>query len=1753
MNELDSNTVFWNKFRQLLLGTTRAFLKSNSFPCWIELTSMATLDAGVRHLGSANETELKRRSYSHQQIAALALRLIQGRNADFFASLRPVWLAFGSSGKICDEVQCAIQTVNENWLSGISNEFGFSSAHAEFVLSMKRIGYDKGVLGKAIRESRICDETKHVGFPMVFERQSGIIAANRFLRDGFWVTPTKEEPKNPCKPIADAWGQLWETVYHVIGDKSKEPNRYLPSWLHQLSVKHPVRTLDSAGLGLAMQHLTSQANPNLPFGIGFTGRWQDERLGGVRGLQAKMEAAKEAGVFLLFACRDPDEAEPKPVAGLKVVMLTEGISLRDIVRKVNQVCADSGLTEYRWREAVHLFHIPPPTKSARSPDHPEAHAESLEITQNQKTPHSTDLPYAMERCWNGFVGRDTPLQLLRKASSNLDRTSGRRLVAITAPAGSGKTTLLSKYASERSPYPIWFSFRRGESTRQNLDQMQEAVRNQIAARFGSLTFSANWLDPKMSRPFSDKDLLQTVDGRIDIFVDGLDEIKSLDEQRSVLDWLLRLPVDGVVFVGTQPSPALDAVNHIPVELRNQSESGNADAEKMIAGFAEEFSKHEHLRYIAEKLQQDQWIHGIVKKTGGNPLILNEFFSAFLPVNGDGAAWPATPEELPLRDNVLEYGKTLLSTVLEDYKEETEKRLTEQFLAYLSFLGDRPWKVVDVVAIAGTALTSAPTCTWSGTGILKRSQRLVEVKGKYCCFCSPLTREVVRQNYSTDAGGVVRQFITYIQENSFHCDLLDHLIESVPSLLNEICEDGSTGSAPDLTCVLLFESPWLYLCCLSHVEKERSFGNLCAELQALSRFISVLEANAVRRVADWLLGWAWAITDEYETIGKRPRQPVGIEQWWEYGGEITKLFPRVENEDERNKNRVVLLAPITDGKSMEASYSDPWPATPKFRGEACELVDGENRYLVFVEGEYGDSSGRLLIYRELGSSFERVRRLQIDNADWIIDIASLKFPVLAAAIVQPNGAHELKYIDIQSGSTRVVKQFHSINAVASTTSEDPKLIVVYANEHDGWFRISVLNQAGTEENDFEIPLNDESRRKKRIVPIGESGFCLLAETYDPNRDPCEKFELWEYSLSDTSGQQLLENESIIGACSLLNGLFAVTYLDVCQSPRLKVFGDYDEQSKWIPLYERNGTFRDQIDGEFFKKCRPVGLHQDLGVILISNYNSSDVRCVRGKHESIPNALPREVLSATDPGDGNSTNNHVALSDGRILFVYTSGFVVIGPTESSVIRFEAGSLIVQGVKIVGCRADRRLLLSEGFFDPNGELHETLVYREFPFNQIGERHELVDLSSLITYDGWAVTVPNGQISARRDDSSTPLFWNANSFFESQGIIGDTIILDFKSRCPQDGLWITVKCGRKLFAIALQFGQEVYVLSFALVWQERLEETAALEILHISGNHLLLKCRSEAPLNVIREISRLPPIDNPQPPPILRLNWSEDVDPSRRVRGMHSSETLLVHHIEDGFSSGELDINFHLLPERSEWDEIKRRSFYAYANRSRERSGKYHGVTFHKGDWEDREIRILQLSENFSLLLLSSLKSHAYDLEYDGSRGQINFVTAQALIQRPGVAVEPIQGAFLSCETFLFNPYAAEPKSRIQIGSIVVSETEWSLTTYSLRIDDCNLTCECRDILPKVLLCKDHQNFVVDYDLSDKYLAIAYKSRRVEVRDRNDPSKIRAVGYVAEEPSQLALASWNKVDSELGDKELLIVVQGSNSISTFCLNELA
>ena len=398
MNDSDSSTVFSNSFSDLLLGTTVDFLKCNRFPSWLELTPMAVLEAGVGHLGSANEITLRSKFRSHQMIAALACRLILGRNANLFASLRSLWLAFGSSTNCCDDVLQAIQAVNENWSSGISDEFSFSSAHAEFVLSMKRIGYDKGVLGKASRESRIFDERKHVGFPMVFKGPSGCVGRKLNLRDGFWVTPTNEVPQYPCEALTDAWGKLWKTVYQVIGDESKEPNRYLPTWLHQLSVKHPVRTLDSAGLGLAMQHLTPQANPNLPFGIGFTGRWQDERLGGVRGLQAKMEAAKEAGVFLLFACLDPDEAEPKPVAGLKVVMLPEGLSLSDIVRKVNQVCADSGISQYRWEDVEKKLRTTKTSSTSHTPFLPDTHVES--------------------RCPWGFVGRELGLSKLNKAKDD---------------------------------------------------------------------------------------------------------------------------------------------------------------------------------------------------------------------------------------------------------------------------------------------------------------------------------------------------------------------------------------------------------------------------------------------------------------------------------------------------------------------------------------------------------------------------------------------------------------------------------------------------------------------------------------------------------------------------------------------------------------------------------------------------------------------------------------------------------------------------------------------------------------------------------------------------------------------------------------------------------------------------------------------------------------------------------------------------------------------------------------------------------------------------------------------------------------------------------------------------------------------------------------------------------------------------------------------------------------------------------------
>ena len=117
-----------------------------------------------------------------------------------------------------------------------------------------------------------------------------------------------------------------------------------------LHARWSVDGLDSAGLALALGTLATQQGWPLPPGIGFTGAWDNRgRLAPVSGIPAKLGAAREAGIFTLFACASPEEGSPQLAGeGVDLVLLPKGSNLAEVVRLVKSVCRSRGLMKDRW-------------------------------------------------------------------------------------------------------------------------------------------------------------------------------------------------------------------------------------------------------------------------------------------------------------------------------------------------------------------------------------------------------------------------------------------------------------------------------------------------------------------------------------------------------------------------------------------------------------------------------------------------------------------------------------------------------------------------------------------------------------------------------------------------------------------------------------------------------------------------------------------------------------------------------------------------------------------------------------------------------------------------------------------------------------------------------------------------------------------------------------------------------------------------------------------------------------------------------------------------------------------------------------------------------------------------------------------------------------------------------------------------------------------------------------------------------------
>lgn len=833
---------------KLVASEVEFFLKHEEFPGWIDLASTSLLESELDSFEVTDKSSLAR-TFESSQVCALAQRLILSRHPSLFSTLCTLWQAFGSSGATCHSIEEAIEASLERWpcdvtkYTGSGTSLTFSTAHSEFMQKLLRVSEEDshGVLGNALRASRLVNETLHVGFPLVLRGNS-----SPNIRDGFWITPKPTWTSKSDSEFETRWNDLWGKTHKLTSGAmpSGVADVSLPDWTKQLGCN--VDTFESAGFAVAMQMLAQQAKVNLPFGVGFTGRWEDGQLRGIRDLAVKLKAGREGGVFLMFACADPIESTLNPIEGIQLVLLPEGLTLLEVVQIVNLACAESGLTEYLWRR------LQPKSNNART-----------------NTTYSPNLPDALEehRCPVGFIGRENTLKRLRDAFAKDSAT--REMVILQAPARSGKTTLLCQLAKERNPFPVWYSFRRGHANHRLLEQLQQSVETQINARF----VAVRSIESKCSLGNSIHS-----NCRVDIIVDGLDEADT-QEHTKIIEWLQGLSINGSTVVGSQPISASDTVDLQKIELRNESPSGESDARELIAKFAERFATKEHLESISSQLQQSEWVEGLVEKSGANLWVLTEFLSG-IERDPDGAGWPNDPHQLPLSKDVQTYCQILVAIALSGYGEQ-EKPDVEKLLATVSFLDHRPWSVFDVLKLAKID-SGANWGRWGLHGVLaKNSRRLLDFNGQECRFFSPLTREAVRRCYTGYNVGFAEVWIELIRsQNEPNRDaLLDNLVGAITSLLEDIGESGRTRDAKNLVEALLFKSPWLYLRLRMLIEDKMRLDILHSELSSLRRFIPTDQSDSINRFIDWLISWGWAIEDSGELL----------DEWWLLAGDVTRSF------------------------------------------------------------------------------------------------------------------------------------------------------------------------------------------------------------------------------------------------------------------------------------------------------------------------------------------------------------------------------------------------------------------------------------------------------------------------------------------------------------------------------------------------------------------------------------------------------------------------------------------------------------------------------------------------------------------------------------------------------------------------------------------------------------------------------------------------------------------------------------------------
>jgi hypothetical protein len=1200
-------------------------------------------------------------------LEAVLRRLLLGRRDDLLEELPDFWPLAGVRPEVAAGAVHLARRARVAWpgrvIDDASAAYGPGArAHAEFAAALHRLKRDDpgGPFAGAVRTSRYDDgrgdpdrpwqqgepwlegESRHTGFAVVLRSPCPR------LGDAAWVQPGPERdfaewldegrrlfgsdgPWGRGWPeLAERWRRQCQDTYAQVEPDlrgrrvrrdEERPVPTLPTWWLLFALGAEAATLESAGLALALQRLADRHGWRLPAGVGFTAALREGRLCGVRGLQQKLRAAREAGLFVLFACRDPDEPQPAPEAGVLLVLLEPHLSLREAVRRINRVCAALGLTSYRLDRVA-------------DPERTLARA-----------------------CPFGFVDRTSERSQLDQWEASGGRSGAASRAFLIGPPRSGKSTLLSRWLSDGpdpSRFPVRFAFRAGVEGRRALADLSDSVERQASAYYIAVPGVDVKADPAARLFLGLNEITKSVEGGIAVAIDGLDE--AADEDRDAISaYVEKLGQVGRVLASSQPDgPMLRELERTPhrtsvVRILNKQ----GEAESLVLQAAESFRSPDRpatLRAEGERLVRQEWYEGLAQRFGGNLWALTHFLE-LLERNQGGL--PERPDLVPVVREVWDYCRWVMDRTAPDAPGGAPSGW--RFLVSLAILEERRWPGF------------LPEGNWPLAGVL----RLAGL---------PDDDLPAWERFAAGARGVLaagRQHVRFI-DATFRLMLTDHhpeeqlrLAKRLLDLLPGMGESDFLGACaaantarhllglptdapaaeverPELARRLVLESGWAPARLRSFARSDRPVRELLEELADLRLLLRPGRDVAVDDLQTDLALWNVCID----------RSRSCAAGWWRGLAAVQRhAVWRAKPVPSADTDCPTLLAPAGPPESPAPTYGTPHWIQSHFAGPVCELPGpaGSPGTLVFA-----DVSGCLAVYAADGPTYRRRSLLPL-GVRKVGDLAPLG-PGEAIALVEDwSGRRQLLRVDVQRRLAR---------PIAGPPGQLIACAALAPADH-GTNRLVVAAWDGPRTRVWLLEDGRPDQRLSHELPFRASGLVAFAD---------DAWAVYGIDFSGATGDALavqrLEEGSIVEVT--LHGWERLKKVDanfalgeVAPGPRntlaVQIFFDSHPFTTVGLLYSREGGYlcRTQLsrEGSGTAACPDYGAgpslayHDRLGLLM--NNDVQGVIRQPFEADASPAYLPEELEKRIPGADGNIELpcGGLRLADGRVLLVCSRGGVLI----------------------------------------------------------------------------------------------------------------------------------------------------------------------------------------------------------------------------------------------------------------------------------------------------------------------------------------------------------------------------------------------------------------------------------------------------------------------------------------------------------------